>query len=155
MNRKTVVSVSLAIWMLILATARPIRADERPYEAPPRRPADFKPLESEYTTEKLMKEFSNKQMERAAKELAEIQSVNEKGPWQPTCKSLDRHRAPEWFRDAKLGIMLNWGLTPCPRGINHGAERRGIQTLMVAGCIPCQITSRPPRQVLGKRFSIR
>ncbi|MFZ1932177.1 MAG: alpha-L-fucosidase [Thermoguttaceae bacterium] len=114
MNRKTVVSVSLAIWMLILATARPIRADERPYEAPPRRPADFKPLESEYTTEKLMKEFSNKQMERAAKELAEIQSVNEKGPWQPTCKSLDRHRAPEWFRDAKLGIMLNWGLHSVP-----------------------------------------
>ena len=112
MNRKIV--VSLATLMLILAAASTIRSEERPSAVPPKRPADFKPLQFEYSTEQLMEKFSANQMERAAKELNEIQSVNEKGPWKPTWESLDRHRAPEWFQDAKLGIMLNWGLHSVP-----------------------------------------
>jgi len=112
MNHKIV--VSLATWTLILAAASTIRSEERPSAAPPKRPADFKPLQFEYSTEQLMKEFSTNQMERAAKELKEIQSINEKGPYKPTWESLDRHQAPEWFQDAKLGIMLNWGLHSVP-----------------------------------------
>jgi alpha-L-fucosidase len=31
------------------------------------------------------------------------------GPYQPTWKSLEGHRIPEWFRDAKFGIYTHWG----------------------------------------------
>jgi alpha-L-fucosidase len=112
MNRKVV--VRLATLMLILAAASAIRSGERPSAPPPKRPADFKPLQFEYSTEQLTEKFSANQMERAARELKEIQSVNEKGPWKPTWESLDRHQTPEWFQDAKLGIMLNWGLHSVP-----------------------------------------
>src|ERR1035437_9720584 len=30
------------------------------------------------------------------------------GPFQPTWESLKRYQAPEWFRDAKLGIWAHW-----------------------------------------------
>ena len=80
----------------------------------PHRPADFKPFRFKYSTEELMEKFSADQMKRAEAELKQIQSVNDKGPWKPTWESLDQHQAPEWFLDAKLGIMLNWGTHSVP-----------------------------------------
>ena len=97
--------------------------------APPKRPADFKPFQFEYTTEQLKEKFSDAQMKRAAVELKEMQAVNEKGPWKPTWESLDKHQAPEWFLDAKLGVMLNWGIHCVPawdrdRGGDRDVSRR-------------------------------
>jgi alpha-L-fucosidase len=80
----------------------------------PGRPADFKPFRFKYSTEELMEKFSTNQMQRADAELKQIQAVNDKGPWKPTWESLDQHSAPEWFLDAKLGIMLNWGIHSVP-----------------------------------------
>lgn len=31
------------------------------------------------------------------------------GPFEPRWSSLDQHRTPEWFRDAKFGIWSHWG----------------------------------------------
>ena len=31
------------------------------------------------------------------------------GPYQPTTESLRRHKAPQWFEDAKFGIFIHWG----------------------------------------------
>lgn len=36
------------------------------------------------------------------------------GPYQPRPESLAEHRAPDWFRDAKLGVMVTWGLYSVP-----------------------------------------
>lgn len=36
------------------------------------------------------------------------------GPYQPTWQSLQSHPVPEWFRDAKLGIFLHWGICSVP-----------------------------------------
>ncbi|MCX6926123.1 MAG: alpha-L-fucosidase, partial [Verrucomicrobia bacterium] len=80
----------------------------------PGRPKDFKPFAYEPSTEQLAEQFSASQMERAEAELQEIQAVNDKGPWKPSWESLDRHQAPEWFLDAKLGVMLNWGMHSVP-----------------------------------------
>jgi alpha-L-fucosidase len=88
---------------------------------PPGRPADFKPFAYELSAEQLTKTFSAKQMTRAMAELKELQSVNSKGPWQPTWESLDQHQAPDWLLDAKLGVMLNWGIHAVPAW----ATRRG------------------------------
>ena len=32
------------------------------------------------------------------------------GPFEPTAESLKNYRCPEWFRDAKFGIYLHWGV---------------------------------------------
>ncbi len=34
--------------------------------------------------------------------------------YKPTLDSVRRHRAPEWFNDAKLGIFVHWGLYSVP-----------------------------------------
>lgn len=34
--------------------------------------------------------------------------------FQPDWKSLDTHKVPEWYRDAKLGIFIHWGLYSVP-----------------------------------------
>jgi alpha-L-fucosidase len=80
----------------------------------PRRSADFKPFACELSTEQLAGQYSAGQMKRAEAELKEIQAVDDKGPWKPTWESLDQHQAPEWFLDAKLGVMLNWGMHSVP-----------------------------------------
>jgi alpha-L-fucosidase len=83
-------------------------------EKPSGRPADFKPYRYRLTTEELRAQWSQEQMRRARSAIEEIDAVNQRGPWKPTWESLDRHRAPEWFRDAKLGVFVNWGLHAVP-----------------------------------------
>jgi alpha-L-fucosidase len=42
------------------------------------------------------------------------------GPFQPTWKSIRaNYRDPDWFRDAKFGIMMHWGVYSVPA---HGSE---------------------------------
>lgn len=36
------------------------------------------------------------------------------GTYEPTQASLSRHITPEWFRDAKFGVLLHWGLYSVP-----------------------------------------
>ncbi|MGO8747637.1 MAG: alpha-L-fucosidase [Thermoguttaceae bacterium] len=101
----------IVIIALLLAPPVALHAQQA---TPPRRPTDFKPFRFEFSTEQLKEKFSTAQMKRAAVELKEMQAVNEKGPWKPTWESLDKHQAPEWFLDAKLGVMLNWGMHSVP-----------------------------------------
>ena len=74
----------------------------------------FVPYRYTCTTEELKEKFSADMMKRAEAAAAEINAVNTRGPWKPTWESIDQHRAPEWFEDAKLGIMINWGLYSVP-----------------------------------------
>ena len=78
------------------------------------RPESFVPYRYKYSTEELEAQFSADMMKRAAAAWEEINVVNAQGPWKPTWESIDKHEAPEWFRDAKLGIMINWGLYSVP-----------------------------------------
>jgi len=36
------------------------------------------------------------------------------GPFEPTVESLRHYRCPEWFRDAKFGIYVHWGVYSVP-----------------------------------------
>jgi len=36
------------------------------------------------------------------------------GPYEPTWESLSQYRVPEWFKDAKLGIFIHWGVYAVP-----------------------------------------
>lgn len=46
---------------------------------------------------------------RLQKKLAEVEKVIAEGPFQPTTESLRKHKVPEWYKDAKLGIFIHWG----------------------------------------------
>ena len=34
--------------------------------------------------------------------------------FQPTWESLNKYQIPNWFRDAKLGIFIHWGVNSVP-----------------------------------------
>lgn len=48
------------------------------------------------------------------KYLKTIDEVIAKGPYQPTWESLSAYEAPEWYRNAKFGIFIHWGVYSVP-----------------------------------------
>ena len=52
-------------------------------------------------------------MDRAAY-LAEIDRVNQEGPYQPNWDSLAKYTVPAWYADMKFGIFLHWGVFSVP-----------------------------------------
>lgn len=42
--------------------------------------------------------------------------------FQPTDESIERHRVPTWFDDAKLGIFIHWGLFSVPAYATTGMD---------------------------------
>lgn len=43
-----------------------------------------------------------------------VNERNEKGPYQPSWDSLAAYQAPDWYKDAKLGIFIHWGVYCVP-----------------------------------------
>lgn len=46
--------------------------------------------------------------------LKTIEDVIAKGPYQPTWESLSNYEVPKWYRDAKFGIFIHWGVYSVP-----------------------------------------
>jgi alpha-L-fucosidase len=46
--------------------------------------------------------------------LNEVDSVGHQGPFRPDWESLQKYEAPEWYKDAKFGIFINWGVYSVP-----------------------------------------
>ena len=46
--------------------------------------------------------------------LAEIERVIAKGPYKDTWESLGQFQPPKWYRDAKFGIFIHWGIYSVP-----------------------------------------
>lgn len=80
----------------------------------PHRPANFTPFHFRYSTADLLQKFSPEEMARAHKEMQRVDRVNNKGPYHATWASLDSHQLPEWFKDAKFGMFIDWGLYSVP-----------------------------------------
>ena len=51
--------------------------------------------------------------ERAAL-LKQVDTVNSQGPFRPDWESLQKYEAPEWYKDAKFGIFIHWGVYSVP-----------------------------------------
>lgn len=75
-----------------------------------RRPENYQPPKSKYSLEELKDNFSKGMMKLANKQYEKVQETNNKGKWKPTAESIDAHQAPEWFKDAKFGMFIDWGL---------------------------------------------
>ena len=43
-----------------------------------------------------------------------IDDVLEKGPYKPTWESLSAYEPPKWYRNAKFGIFIHWGIYSVP-----------------------------------------
>ena len=46
--------------------------------------------------------------------LKDVDSANAQGPYRPDWESLEKYEAPEWYRDAKFGIFIHWGVYSVP-----------------------------------------
>ncbi len=75
-----------------------------------RRPENYQLQKSNYSLNELKNNFSEKMMQLSEKQYNTITEVNAKGKWKPTPESIDTHKAPEWFEDAKFGMFIDWGL---------------------------------------------
>ena len=74
-----------------------------------RRPKDWKPVLYPKNLHQIAKDHSAEVMARAQKQMDKVNDVNTKGRWKATGASMDEHKCPEWFIDAKLGIFIDWG----------------------------------------------
>jgi len=70
---------------------------------------EFQPYKYKYSVEQLQEKFSSSMIAEAKMDMAELEDVNSKGKYQASLESIDQHRAPEWFVDAKLCIFYDWG----------------------------------------------
>ena len=59
----------------------------------------------------------------AEKWLKQIDQVIARGPYQDTWASLSAHETPRWFRDAKFGIFIHWGVYSVPAFDNEWYPR--------------------------------
>jgi alpha-L-fucosidase len=77
-----------------------------------RRPKGYDPVPHryKYSLNEMKAQFSEQTMELAAKEYARMTDVIEKGKWKSTGESIDQHETPEWFKDLKFGMFIDWGL---------------------------------------------
>ena len=75
-----------------------------------RRPEGYKPVLYKHDLKQLKDLYSESVMEKARKEMSRVDAINAEGRWKPNGKSLDWHKCPEWFKDAKFGIFVDWGL---------------------------------------------
>ena len=46
--------------------------------------------------------------------LQKIDQVIEEGPFQDTWESLSKYQVPDWYRKAKFGIFIHWGVYSVP-----------------------------------------
>ena len=55
--------------------------------------------------------------------LASVDAAISQGKFQANWQSLGRYQAPEWFRDAKFGIFIHWGVYAIPAFGNEWYSR--------------------------------
>ena len=59
--------------------------------------------------------------------LKKIDRVIAQGPYEAEWESLSAHETPRWFRDAKLGIFIHWGIYSVPAFANEWYSRNMYQ----------------------------
>jgi alpha-L-fucosidase len=60
-------------------------------------------------------------------EITRVDAGDRSGPFRPDWDSLGAYRTPEWFRDAKFGIFIHWGVFSVPAFGNEWYPRNMYQ----------------------------
>ena len=63
------------------------------------------------------------QSRNIARQVAKVRATSGDGPYRPDWDSLAQYRTPDWFRDAKFGIFLHWGVYSVPAFGNEWYSR--------------------------------
>ncbi len=59
--------------------------------------------------------------------ILQVNGVVPQGPFHSDWKSLGNHQVPDWYRDAKFGIFIHWGLYSVPAYANEWYSRNMYQ----------------------------
>lgn len=59
--------------------------------------------------------------------LREVEACTARGPFGPEWGSLAGVQVPEWYRDAKFGIFIHWGVYSVPAFSNEWYSRNMYQ----------------------------
>ncbi len=57
---------------------------------------------------------SQTELQAVRQQVARVAHGNESGPFRPDWNSLAAYRVPDWYRDAKFGIFIHWGVYSVP-----------------------------------------
>ena len=66
--------------------------------------------------------------------LEEIDQVIQSGPFEPTWDSLSHQVCPDWYRDAKFGMFIHWGVYSVPAFGSEWYSRNMYPAQSAAGC---------------------
>lgn len=55
--------------------------------------------------------------------LEDVDRINQKGPFRADWESLKNYQAPDWYKDAKFGIFIHWGVYSVPAFANEWYPR--------------------------------
>lgn len=64
--------------------------------------------------DQLWEKASSKYDSQRAALLQEVDRVDHQGPFRPDWESLLKYEVPEWYKDAKFGIFIHWGVYSVP-----------------------------------------
>jgi alpha-L-fucosidase len=104
--------VSFAVLLMVLSFGFGQAGDNKIPLAPVenRKPQNYHSCRYPFSIEMLEDSLSEKIEKIAAIQYDKVKETNAKGTWKPTPESIDNHQAPEWFKDAKFGMFIDWGL---------------------------------------------
>ena len=68
-------------------------------------------------------QFTTPYKRQVQQQVAKVRAADLRGGFHPDWQSLARYQAPEWFRDAKFGIFLHWGVYSVPAFANEWYSR--------------------------------
>jgi hypothetical protein len=107
-------AISYIVTVLLAALASLTAAQQWPEAHPPagqqpRRPAGYTPFRYPRTPQQIWRDETASLTERARASRQDLQTTIARGPFKGTLESIARHRAPDWFLDAKFGMFVDWG----------------------------------------------
>lgn len=89
--------------------------------------ACFCPLAAAIATCHVARIHAQSPGEAVRQELARVDAGDHSGPFEPNWDSLGGYRTPGWFRDAKFGIFIHWGVFSVPAFGNEWYPRTMYQ----------------------------
>ena len=66
------------------------------------------------TIDQLWQKASSKYDAQRTALLKEVDTMDNQGPFRPDWESLQKYNVPEWYKDAKFGIFIHWGVYSVP-----------------------------------------
>ena len=70
--------------------------------------------EDPITIDQVWQQASSKYDAPRAAILRDVDRVSHSGPFRPDWESLEKYQAPQWYRDAKFGVFIHWGVYSVP-----------------------------------------